>query len=369
MRFIILVGLLTFGFSSWSEESSWTEKLKVTGDVRLRHDMIQKDNASDRHRERFRARLGISAQVNEQMQAKFRLTSADGGDAISNNSTLTDNGSKKSAYIDLASIHWKVSEDLALDFGKMENGLRVVPASQLIFDADYTPEGVALDGNRGDIFAKLGAFSLAERGPQANGTSEPDSWLVSALVGWKHECACGKGWLLAAGYHAFTSLKDNAALFTSSGKTLFLNNSTYSTPDGLRYLHDYKVTEIVGEYHFKVQNRKISLFADAISNSEASEDNKGLLVGLGYSVLDEANKLKWGLTYNYRTVEKDATVAALNDSDFAESNNGSQGHTVVLSKAVMENAQVGLSYFVAQVGDSSNSYETRRGFLDFSVSF
>src|SRR5436190_533516 len=69
---------------------------------------------------------------------------ASGGDPISSNVTLMDNGSKKFVFIDLAYAKWReVQSDrlnATLTLGKMENPL---VTSDIVFDHDYTPEGMA----------------------------------------------------------------------------------------------------------------------------------------------------------------------------------------------------------------------------------
>src|SRR5688572_27333543 len=92
----------------------WVTQLKLYGDLRGRWDFIKTDNDApgvsepnkDRSRFRYRFRVGATAQMKDNLELGFRLTSAEpngfGGDPISGNASFQDNGSKKFIYIDLA---------------------------------------------------------------------------------------------------------------------------------------------------------------------------------------------------------------------------------------------------------------------------
>jgi hypothetical protein len=368
---VIMALSLMLGLQAFAEEGSWTDKIKMSGDLRIRHDYLKMDDSADRHRERYRLRLATTAKVNDKMTAKVRLASADGGgDPLSANSTFTDNASKKAIYVDLASIDWRFSDNCGAVVGKQENPLRILPGSQLVFDADYTPEGLAIDGKMDSIFAKLAGFSLAERKPTATGESEPDSYLLSAMLGFKNGDDAGSGFLFAAAYHQFTALKDNAALasaLTPPADT-FAGNTSYGAG---RYKNDYKVLEGMAEFHSRLSTQKISLFLDGVSNSVPDNENKGILGGITLSGLNDQDKVEWTLGFNYRDVDHDATVSVINDSDFANGVDGSHGPTFIAGYAVMENAMVTLSYYMATVDNTAGlaSYKTERGFLDFQVNF
>src|SRR5678816_4348224 len=102
---------------------------------------------SERTRWRYRLRAGMVATFLDNFEAGFRLTSGEavgtfGGDPISGNTTLRDNGAKKFVYLDLAYGRWTFINNKTLNgsltIGKMENPFQM---SDLMFDADYTPEG------------------------------------------------------------------------------------------------------------------------------------------------------------------------------------------------------------------------------------
>ncbi|MDE3066547.1 MAG: putative porin [Verrucomicrobiota bacterium] len=107
---------------------------------------------SDNIRLRYRLLVGLEVNMKDNLQVGFRLGTADdpganpfGGIPISDNTTLQGNGSKKFIYVDAAYGKWTPIHDdtwmVAGTIGKMNNPFQVSP---MLFDANYTPEGGAL---------------------------------------------------------------------------------------------------------------------------------------------------------------------------------------------------------------------------------
>src|SRR5881394_1805638 len=110
----------------------WVTSLKFGGDFRGRYDGIYPDTEAfvDRPRYRYRLRYGAVATMLDNIEVGFRLTSASptgdfGGNPLSGNSTLENNGSKKGVWIDQAYGKFTPfhSSDVtgSFTFGKMEN--------------------------------------------------------------------------------------------------------------------------------------------------------------------------------------------------------------------------------------------------------
>lgn len=344
----------------------WTDRISFSGDLRVRHDWEKKGkeiDESDRHRERYRARLAVKGTVNDKISAKVRLASSDAANPVSNNSTFTDNSSKKSVYFDAAAIEWKVCEGADVTVGKQDNTLRPIKRSELIFDGDYTPEGISINGNK-EIFTRLAAFSIQERAPDASGHSEPDTGLMSAMAGINKDM--GSMTLLAGlGYHDFTNLKKNTAL--AGG---FLNN----TNDGTHYVHDYKVGEALAEAKWKLGGASLSVYADYIMNFGAEEKNEGILVGSEYQILDDGKPL-WIFSYTYQSNGKDSTVSAINHSDVNNGNDSGFAHIVTVGRTVAPNTMANLTYYHGQVVNNDATkgdigpFWIDRGQADLMVSF
>src|SRR5688500_11785732 len=178
----------------------WVTSLRIGGDFRGRYEMFTAaddsylaspsadDTFVDRHRFRYRIRPGIVATIKDNFEVGFRLTSSEaqgnfGGDPISGNTTFQDNASKKFAYIDLAYGKWTAVNNsdwsLNLTVGKMENPFVF---SDMVFDGDYTPEGLAQQfsfniAEAHQIKLNLGEFQLDEIS-----TDSDDPYLFGAQV-------------------------------------------------------------------------------------------------------------------------------------------------------------------------------------------
>jgi hypothetical protein len=182
----------------------WVTSLKINGDFRTRYEYFGSQNNSDigndglnnnnafvdRSRFRYRLRFGMVATIKDNFEVGLRLTSGEanstfGGDPISGNATLQDNGSKKFVFIDLAYAKWSfvntkpLTESITV--GKMENPFTF---SDMVFDADYTPEGAGynLTYRLNDVHTfklNAGAFVLDEIGGDSL-----DPWLYGGQVRW-----------------------------------------------------------------------------------------------------------------------------------------------------------------------------------------
>ena len=144
-------------FNSKFTMPDWVTNYKLTGDLRGRFDDVSTDSPftaghDNNMRLRYRLRVGMVVSMVDNMQVGFRLgsddsasTAANGGNPLSNNSTLQFNGSKKFVYIDAAYGRWTpITNDTWIatgTIGKMDNPF---VASAMLFDPDYTPEGAAV---------------------------------------------------------------------------------------------------------------------------------------------------------------------------------------------------------------------------------
>jgi hypothetical protein len=103
----------TKAYSAKSGMPEWVSALKLNGDFRGRYDGVFSENPAyvDRNRLRYRLRFGVTATLNDGLEAGFRLASSEpsgtfGGDSISGNTSFNDNGSKKFVYLDMAYAKW-----------------------------------------------------------------------------------------------------------------------------------------------------------------------------------------------------------------------------------------------------------------------
>jgi len=100
----------------------WTRRVKITGDMRFRHENIDKDDTDGvaESRQRIRARLKIAAKVNDQVDVGLRLVTR--GSQTSGNRDLEGSFISKDLFFDRAYINWRPDfvKGLTATFGKFK---------------------------------------------------------------------------------------------------------------------------------------------------------------------------------------------------------------------------------------------------------
>ncbi|MDX1480945.1 MAG: putative porin, partial [Woeseiaceae bacterium] len=93
--FTAVTGLLLAGLPhAHAQGEDWSDRLSFSGDFRLRYEGIDEEGEEERNRMRFRARLGLSASVYDDVTVVLRF--ATGGDnPVSANQTFDDGFSTK----------------------------------------------------------------------------------------------------------------------------------------------------------------------------------------------------------------------------------------------------------------------------------
>lgn len=144
----------------------WLNRFSFFGDIRVRHEGFYQDRVAARNRQRLRLRFGARLQVSEEIEGAFRLVSGDPNEIIANNQTLTDSFSRKPINIDNAYITIRPGKTLGLEkpFFSITAGKfsvpffrpRAVMGSEMVFDEDLSPEGLAeeitlLEGKEGAV--------------------------------------------------------------------------------------------------------------------------------------------------------------------------------------------------------------------------
>ncbi|MDP6978645.1 MAG: putative porin [Myxococcota bacterium] len=156
----LLATFVVAGSASAGDGESWYERISFKGDFRARDEVFIREGDKDRHRLRYRLRGGASTEVNDHIEVGFRL--ATGPDANSGNQSLgsgvNDDESidfdPDGVFIDKAYLTLKphgtekpmFGDSKSITFGKMSNPFKTkgIGPSQLIWDGDQNPEGVAL---------------------------------------------------------------------------------------------------------------------------------------------------------------------------------------------------------------------------------
>lgn len=340
---VLMCGLMALSSGVIAAETS--SPIAIGADLRLRHDMVDTENADVRNRQRIRARISLSGDVNNEVSLGFRFASGS-DDPVSTNQTLDGGFSSKQVNIDLAYVVWKPSVMSGLSFvgGKVKNPFRSPGKTELLWDGDLNPEGFAVSVSRSlleglDYYINASYFSIDER------KSDNDA----ALLGVQAGTALSSDMvdiMIGAGYFDYQNTKSNLPVF--DGTDSFGN----STDANGNYLYDYNEVELLFELAPKGMLENAAIFVDLVTNIAPDvDDNMGWLAGAKYGVgpLSAA--------YSYRYLEKDAVLAAFTDSDFIGGGSDGIGHEVSVKYNVAANVQAGISYFMNQTGvDNGKEY-------------
>jgi hypothetical protein len=309
-----------------------TVSLDIYGDFRTRLEGFYSDDPAivDRTRFRYRLRLGFTATLFDRFEAGLRLGSGDidggigtGVDPISNNQTFQNNGSKKGIFLDLAYGRWYAFTNQnylgTLTVGKMENPFVF---SDMVFDNDYTPEGLGLGlgynpSPNHALKLNLGGFVLDEIGGQSE-----DPYLVGAQLRWdatwRYNEAHAPKIQSSVGVAALAIMQENVL---TNGAVPNINRGNTRLPGTgiLAYHYNPIVVDAAFIYTFDKApfyngTFPIKLAGDYMKNPAAPDANEGFSVGPTFGKAGKRGT--WELSYRWKYLQADAWYEELTDSDF-----------------------------------------------------
>jgi len=346
-----------------SVSDSWSDRISMDGDFRYRYEGIDVEGSSSRTRNRIRARTNVKAEVADNVAVGFGLATG-GDDPVSTNQTLGGGGSSKNVVLNLAYADWEVTDGLHLIGGKFKNPLLSVGKQSLLWDGDWTPEGLALQYNRDWFFANVLGTYL-----------ESDSRMDNDNFSWglQFGAAAEVGGVKFKGGLAYYSIK------TSGEGTTFGNvgdpgdyfgNSAVeagglpcgSTPDTeCAFLYDYLLTEVFAEAAFDLDDWPTVVFLDFVNNSDPSENDTGWTVGTRIGQANDRGQLQF--SYLYADKEADALLGLTTDSDFGGGGTDNKGHFLQVNYGVNESWTIGAQYFINETDLSSGSKSDYNRFM------
>ncbi len=360
---------------------SWTQRISLSGDVRLREqqDMFDDQNGLlqnpadatsllntrvDRERQRMRVRLGLKAEVNDQVEVGIRLAGGTEKDPVSTNDTLGDYYNKDGFLLDQAFVRWLPLPEVSLVGGRVPNPFF---SSDLVWDGDLNFEGVAVHGKmplagiwRG--FATLGYFPL-----QDIELTEDDKYLVGGQAGIEYEPRpdiLGKFGVAYYDYHHVAGIPNSASspglydyslpAFQQWGNDYFDINSFVGTPGTpVKYglAPDFKLLNLTMSFDLALfKPVVISFVADFVTNLGFDHDEildrtgisyddetDGYQVGLGVGYPRVTRLGEWKSFVTYRYIEKNAVLDAFTDSDFHLGGTNAKGWIIGTDIGVYDN--------------------------------
>lgn len=191
-----------------------TDQLKFSGDMRLRQENFfnKSLNVVDRSRQRYRLRFGVTGTIQD-ITAAFRLASGT-GEQVSTNQTFGNAFGEKGIFIDQAYLSWKAQEHIRLTGGRMANPFWRNYSSDIVWDDDVNPEGIAEQfdlpaGDRLALFANFAQMPIYE----ISGSSQ-DPWVFGNQIGTGIKLTEDTG--IKAGFSYYGFINENKQVFQST---------------------------------------------------------------------------------------------------------------------------------------------------------
>lgn len=354
----------------------WVTSFKINGDMRGRFESFNaQDEFVDRNRFRYRLRLGAVATLKDNFEVGTRFTSSErtdnfGGDPISGNTTFGDNGSKKFVFLDLAYARWYAVNNQTWSatstIGKMENPFTW---SEMVFDADYTPEGLAQQfgynlSETQKLSLNVAGFALDEVG-----TDNEDPYMFGAQLRWdanwstKLQSAVAVGALAIHDNHRLDPTGTAAAGLTQQVPDVNFGNSR--NVDG-RLLNDYNPLIADASVTYNLESAPlynalfpITLRGEAMHNPAADNNNNAYALSL---TLGKSGKRGlWDVSYKWKHLEGDAWYEEVVDSDFGgyyptaaanaryRAGTNLEGHIFKFTYSPSDSLTLGVTYFLVDV--------------------
>ncbi|MCM2356590.1 MAG: putative porin [Geobacteraceae bacterium] len=349
----------------------WLNRFKLSGDIRLRYqgEFFDENNnptyqspynldlintLADRHRLRTRARLGVNAKVNDQVEAGIRLATGNEKDPVSTNDTLGDYFNKDGFVLDLAYLRWRPLTGLTLWGGRLPSPWF---ATDLVWDPDLNFEGVAASYTH-QITDALGGFLTAGIFPlEELEFSQRDKWLWGAQIGGEYRPHENVGMKLGVAYYRFENMQgrpfetpdlDNFSGFginvtnTQKGNTVFNLNlaGTAHFPGLGSKFEELNVTAaldlgfwdpvhlvFMGDYVNNLGFNRDEVFTLS-GDSGVGNDNEGYQLGVTVGHQQVKDAWQWKTYLFYKRLEADAVVDLFTDSDFHLGGTNAEGWIV-----------------------------------------
>jgi len=344
----------------------WLQTTKFGGDLRIRYQREDQENAMHRERTRIRLRYGLESKPTDNLKIGARLATGEnkvnGPEQTSTNASMAKTFNGKEVWVDRAFLEYTPLDNLKLVGGKMANPFWT---TDLVWDSDINPEGGALVFTPKiagiDYFVNLAVFPLEESSSTQDDAVMIGGQIGSALQIGKRPAKIGLAYYdfhnvanKTFGYATASASPYNTVQGALSPNynpgnrnTTFTSTSSGVNLNALQY--DFNVLDIQLSYSpldVPLLDWTLPLeFYGNFARNMSSEVKKKHSAWLGGLKLGKAkDKGTWEIGWNYREIEQDSVICFLNDSDFLGGGVNSKGHKFNLTYAVLPNSTLGLAF-------------------------
>ncbi len=327
------------------KKRKWIDAVVWSGDLRLRYGQFWRYGrgtvGDNRSRLRFRLRFGPTLKIQD-FTIGIRLASGDDSQ-VSTNQSFDNAFSKKEIRIDRAYASWNPSSFKAMTItgGKMPNPFTRNYTTDVLFDADLTPEGMAEQfkwkaSQSVTLFVDLAQFVLNELSGDTN-----DQWMFGFQGGGVVKMGNSKVRLAVGFYDAL-----NVTLAGLDEPTVQVFNSKVGDGSAsAAYVNDYNVLNVNGSFDTNLMGFPVNIQGDWVYNTagpvtcsgvgntsgscapgnvRVDNQDQGYQVGIR---LGKAKKAKtWEVAYYYKWLQADAVLSAFTDSDLGDGGTNRRGN-------------------------------------------
>ncbi len=293
-----------------SKFNHWPHRVAFNADIRYRFEYIDQRDRDSRLRHRLRYRMGMEMRLNENIDIGFRLASG-AGNPVSTNIGVSDAFSNKPFTLDKAYVNLQLGENSRLTAGKMGNPFFRPNKSQLLWDNDLTPEGLAWRYKGTGWHAVATWLQLEER--KAADETQMFGVQVVAPVDFEQKAKLTVG----MGYFDYVNIQGYSPLYDGNAR----GNSIDANGD---YASDFNELELSALLETRLFDRPFTLFADYVKNTVA-ESNEDTAYLAGFQIGKAKKMGSWQFSYAWHSADADAVVALLNNSDLAGGQTNSDG--------------------------------------------
>lgn len=327
------------GLVSAADIPAWIRDTSLKGDFRLRYQINDRHGTPDRHRGRYRLRLGFVTPISDHIDVGFGIATGS-DDPRSTNQSMTDSFETPDLRLDYAYAAYRPFDWLTLLGGKFANPLWM--EKYFLWDPDMRPEGVAAIMSKQvlpalELFCVTGFWILDERSGDEN---DP----VMAVVQPGYRVALGESAYFknTVTLYSFDNVKGTVLDHTSDSNAL--------DSDGM-LRHDYDVYSITGELGFATPFSAVpfcALFADYANNYAVSSHDDGYLLGLRFGHRKVSRPRQWQFCASYRRLERDAWLDIFPDGDVYGGQTNIRGWQTGVQYGLLNNVQMAVNYFFTE---------------------
>ncbi|MEA2029492.1 MAG: putative porin [Campylobacterota bacterium] len=330
-----------------TEAKSIFDRIHAKGDLRLRHETIERDDKDNKYRERFRFRYSINFDIMDNLRLETAISSGKGNPTSGNVSFKDDDNIADYFFdvlkLDILNLKYNFGNSW-VSLGKTKHRIYRPIKTQLIWDNDIRLEGLNYGYKDDSKNYRLGINKLHRLENEAQ--SNDDIYIF--LAQYVHSMKLDNSKLnLGGGFYYYDGVKGNTTPYAKGalGNTMDAN--------GL-YVNDYAILEAFSELKVgDVMGKPLKLAATLAYNTAADDDNFAYDVSIQLG--DTKNVKDWKVGYTYRDIQSDAVFAAHNDSDFIAGGSDGKGHIITAKYKMAKNVDLGGHFQWATLNETKSA--------------